>query len=568
MLVCTMLRRLAGGASLRQCRVNDIQRKQRSRLTIGLGMAVIIFLLLCTVACGGSDGSLAKGGLNMVVVSGQAGIRSGGGNILVEEGQEAVITAGDQIVADEAGVKLLLADGSLLYLNPDTDLQVVAFSAEGTARLSQLKGRLEVEAASPLLTVKISTFVSDAFVLKTMQFTATPAVRDTTFRLWIDGDNAHLTVEAGEVNVANDDSTATISAGSEVIAIPGGELIVSQIAATAKPTATATPTITLVPTATPTGLTHPSPTATVTSTPTPTPTPEFLYSAPGLLGPEDGSDFEGDETILLLWGTPAPLSGDEWYEVQLWKEGNVPYTVVDRVKEGTWKVDYYTYYPGHYQWRVLIVRGQEEGRKEMNLSPPSRTRSFGWLTPPTPTVPATATTSPTATPSPPVTETPDIEALPVDLTVYMRSTNNAEHFVAFSGEDVEAGTIYNEGGTVFGSVAVQIGDKVYHYDDTLASGELEPLPAPYRLEFEFSDSLIAATGGKPWSDPQRAQFSVGKLHCESDTLPDEPYKIEMTLYAGQEPRKHTEVSFHVADSPGCDATGADDEGGGGPPVRP
>jgi len=454
----------------------------------------------------------------------------------------------------------------LLYLNPDTDLQVVTFSAEGMARLSQLKGRLEVEAASPLLTVKISTFVSDAFVLKTMQFTATPAVRDTTFRLWIDGDNAHLTVEAGEVNVANDDSTATISAGSEVIAIPGGELIVSQTAATAKPTATATPTITLVPTATPTGLTHRSPTATVTSTPTPTPTPtpEFLYSAPGLLGPEDGRDFEGDETILLLWDTPAPLSGDEWYEVQLWKEGNVPYTVVDRVKEGTWKVDYDTYYPGHYQWRVLIVRGQEQGRKEMNLSPPSRTRSFGWLTPPTPTVPATAATSPTATPSPPVTETPGIEALPVDLTVYMRSTNNADRFVPLSGEHVDAGTIYNEGGTVFGSVAVQIGDKVYHYDDTL-SDEMEPLPAPYRLEFEFSDSLIAATGGKPWSDPPKAQFSAGKLHCESDTPPDEPYRIEMTLYAGQVPRKYTEVSFHVADWPSCGGPDTDDEGGGGPP---
>jgi len=140
----------------------------------------------------------------------------------------------------------------------------------------------------------------------------------------------------------------------------------------------------------------------------------------------------------------------------------------------------------------------------------------------------------------------------------MRGTNNPELFVALSGEDVDAGTIYNEGGTVFGSVAVQIGDKVYHYDDTLASGEMEPLPAPYRLEFEFSDSLIAATGGKPWSDPQRAQFAVGKLHCESATPPDKPYRIEMTLYAGQEPRKHTEVSFHVADNAFCGGPGRED----------
>jgi hypothetical protein len=109
MLMCTMLRRLTEGTLLQQCRVNDVQRKQKSKLTVGLGMAVIIFVLLGTVACGGSDGSLAKGGINTIVVSGQARIRNGEENTLVVEGQEAVITAGDQIMADETGVKMLLA---------------------------------------------------------------------------------------------------------------------------------------------------------------------------------------------------------------------------------------------------------------------------------------------------------------------------------------------------------------------------------------------------------------------------------------------------------------------------
>ncbi|NIN68079.1 MAG: hypothetical protein GTO63_25910, partial [Anaerolineae bacterium] len=111
-------------------------------------------------------------GMNMIVVSGQARIQSGGGNTSVVEGQEAVLTAGDQIMADdEAGVKLLLVDGSLLDLKPDTDLQVVTFSAEGTAKLRQLKGRLEVQAASPLLTIEVSTSGSEGFALKTMRFT-------------------------------------------------------------------------------------------------------------------------------------------------------------------------------------------------------------------------------------------------------------------------------------------------------------------------------------------------------------------------------------------------------------
>jgi hypothetical protein len=549
--MCTILRRLAGGASLQLCRVHDVQMKQRSRLTIGLAIAAIIFILLCTVACGVGDGSLAKGGINMVVVSGQAKIQSGGGDTLVVEGQEAVITADDQIIADESGVKLLLADGSLLYLNPDTDLQVVTFSAEGTARLSQLKGKLEAEAASPLLTVEISTYVSDAFALKTMQFTATPAVRDTTFRLWIDGDNAYLTVEAGEVNVTNDDRTATISAGSEVKAIPGGELIVSQTGVTAGPTATATPTVDLVATANPTGLTPPSPTATVTSTPT----PDFLYSAPVLLGPADESEFRGDETILLIWATPTPLSEDEWYEVQFWREGEVPYRVVQWVKEGARKVEP-EYYPGRYQWRILIVRGQE-GRKEMDLSPPSQTWSFGWLRPSTPV--------PTAPTSPPVSKAPvsetSVSGARVDLTVYLRGTNNAQGFDTFSGEHVDAGTIYNEGGTVYGDVAVRIGDTVYHFDREPAPGEPKQLPAPYRLEVKFSESLIAATTERiqPGFDRQKAQFWVGDLDCDSGTPPDEPYEIEMTLYAEGEMRKHTAVSFLVADSYFCGVEGEEPE---------
>jgi len=528
-----MLGRWARGASLPRCRVNDAQRKQRSRLKTGLGMTVMIFILLCTVACGGGDGSLAKGGINMVVVSGQAKIQSGGGNTQVVEGQEAVITAGDQIMAEEADVKLLLADGSLLYLSPDTDLQLVTFSPEGTARLkSQLKGRLEVEAASPLLTVEISISVSVRFAAKTIQFTVTPTERDTTFQLWFDGVNAHLTVEAGEVNVTKDDRTATIPAGSEVTAAPGEEL------ALVEPTTTAVPTADLTPTMTP-DLSHPSPTATATATVVP-----YLYPAPGLVGPADGSNFKGDETILLIWDTPTPLSEDEWYEVQLWREGEPP-EVVQWVKEGTWKVES-RYYSGRYLWRILVVRGQD-GRKEMNLSPPSQTWGFGWLSPPTP-VPTAAPTS------------PPISGATLDLTIYLLGTNNAQGFVTFPGEEhVDAGMIYIEGRYVYGNVAVRIGDTVYHSDEKLASDGPKPLPAPYRLEVKFSDALVDATEGKPGSDPQKAQFWVGELDCNSAAPPDEPYKIEMTLYEGEKPRKRTEISFLVVDAPLCGVGGEEPE---------
>jgi hypothetical protein len=489
----------------------------------------MIFILLCTVACGGGgDGSLAKGGINMIVVSGQATIQSGGGNTSVVEGQEAVITTGDQIMADDkAGVKLLLVDGSLLHLKPDTDLQVVTFSAEGTAKLRQLKGRLEVQAASPLLTIEVSTSGYEGFALKTMQFTATPTVRETDFGLWIDGLNAHLTVEAGGVNVTKDDGTETISTGSKVQASPD-EWIVS-------PTETpvGTPEVVVA-----TDDLAPTPTATAAATPTPEPLP-----APGLVGPWDGSNFKPSDDILLIWDTPTSLSEDEWYEVQLWREGDVPYTVVDRVQEETWKVGS-GYYPGRYQWRI------QEGKKERNLSRPSQTWSFSWLSPV-----VQATTAPTSS--------SDREA-PVDLTVYLRDTNKAQGSATFPGEEhVDAGTIYTEGGTVYGDVAVRIGDTMYHFDKDPEPGEPEQLPDPYRLEFKFSGSLIAATEGIiPGSNPKKAQFWVGTLDCNSATPPDKPYKIEMTLYAGEKVRKHTEISFLVANDPLCGVGPEPDEDDG------
>jgi len=259
------------------------------------------------------------------------------------------------------------------------------------------------------------------------------------------------------------------------------------------------------------------------------------YPAPALVGPADGSNFKPNDDILLIWDTPTPLAKDEWYEVQLWREGEPP-QVVQRVKEGTWKVER-KYYPGCYQWRIRIVRGQED-RKERDLSPYSQTWSFSWLSPGL------------QTPTPP-TSPLDLEA-PVDLTVYLRGTNNAQGFAAFSGEHVDAGTIYSEGSTVYGEVAVRIGDTVYHFDKEPAPGEPEQLPGPYRLEVKFSDSLIAATEGfQPGFNPKKAQFWVGTLNCNSATPPDKPYKIEMTLCAGEEARKHIEISFLVADDPLC-----------------
>ncbi len=211
------------------------------------------------------------------------------------------------------------------------------------------------------------------------------------------------------------------------------------------------------------------------------------------------------------------------------------FEVVQWVKEGTWKVER-KYYPGRYQWRIRIVRGQE-GKKERDLSPPSQTWSFSWLSPP-PTQTPTATTSPSVS-----------GVSSPSLTVYLLGTNNPEGFATFPGEEhVDAGMIYTEGRYVYGNVAVRIGDTVYHPDEE-SSPESRQLPDPWRVEFEFDQLLVARTGNAAGFDPKKAQFWVGTLDDDSAVGEDNPYSLTMKLYEGNELRKSIQVFFTVADAP-------------------
>ncbi|UCC65165.1 MAG: hypothetical protein JSV36_09080, partial [Anaerolineae bacterium] len=225
-----------------------------------------------------------------------------------------------------------------------------------------------------------------------------------------------------------------------------------------------------------------------------------------------------------------------------------------------WQVER-KYYPGRYQWRIRIVRGQKD-HKEKDLSPPSQTWSFSWLSPVPPPIDTAEIWQPppTYTPTPLYSPTPRPTPSCDDLTVYLRGTNNAEGFVAFSGEHVNAGWIYTEGAYVYGEIAARIGNREFHCDtidkpnctpERFGPIGARPL-APYHVKLRFSDSLLAATKGvEPELERWSLRFWVGVLDCNSATPPDKPYKIEMTLYAGEEARKHTEISFFVVDDPLC-----------------
>jgi hypothetical protein len=171
-----------------------------------------------------------------------------------------------------------------------------------------------------------------------------------------------------------------------------------------------------------------------------------------------------------------------------------------------------------------------------------------WQPPPTYTPTPLYSPTPTPTPTPPS----------YDLTIYLRGTNNAEGFAVFSGEHVDAGSIYTEGAYVYGEIAVRIGSREYHYyQHELDSLVFDVIPTP-KVEFTFSDSLLAATRGvEPGFSKWSLRFWAGVLDCNSAT--DQPYRIEATLYEGEEIRKRTEISFLVSDNPLC-GVGPEPEG--------
>lgn len=179
----------------------------------------------------------------------------------------------------------------------------------------------------------------------------------------------------------------------------------------------------------------------------------------------------------------------------------------------------------------------------------------------TPTVTATATDTPTSTPTATATATDTPTSTPtgpIALTLYLRHSDT--DFVALSGDQPNGGMIYEEGKFVYGEVAVQIGDTVYHFDKPeVEPGEPEQLPEPWRVEFEFAEGLVERTGNQAGFDPKKAQFWVGTLDDQSAIGEESPYSLMVKLYEGNELRESIQVVFTVADVPA---------GGGGGRVYP
>ena len=283
-------------------------------------------------------------------------------------------------VTTKYGARLLFGDTSFVRLTPGSELAILDNHPE--LRLSPLKGCLEVETegSSPIL--EISTSTSSAFVLEILNLTISPGGKKTIYRIWLDKSGVRLRVEVGQVGLRANGREMTIVAGEDLRALPGEVLLTGQRSTTPTPgrarlTATSAREATATPfSSTPApGWARPTTTSILPAAAT-SPPDHSSYLSPVLVGPLNRSHFRAEEDILLIWAPVGPLAEDEWYEVQLWKPGETEHKIAACSKENVWKVDR-KYYPGSYNWRVIVVLGRDEQR-QMELSPPSQTWTFSW----------------------------------------------------------------------------------------------------------------------------------------------------------------------------------------------
>ena len=118
------------------------------------------------------------------------------------------------------------------------------------------------------------------------------------------------------------------------------------------------------------------PTITPTASPTETPTPGIIYSAVGLVQPDDHallSQTTGSQHTLR-WTWDGTLQSGEWFDVRVWTAGT-PHYGIAWTKEPFYWVDICLLDSREYYWSIAVIRG-EDGVWLGDLSPEATPRQF------------------------------------------------------------------------------------------------------------------------------------------------------------------------------------------------
>jgi hypothetical protein len=341
------------------------RRKQANLLTAMILKGLIVLGTLTGIAACGPVAppptpTEKPTGAAIVVLEGTLDVVNPASEVKAKAGDKVYVTTGSRLKSEsDSAATLKLPDQSLLRLASSTISEVEDWSAAGNITLRGLNGTLTLEAPSDKTILRMSSITS--FGLNSLDVTAAPAPDGAVISMTVDADAVRLTVQQGKVNLSINGNQYQAVAGTEVSASPNRAPDIKDPSGTATAIAAA-PT----PTATPLPFTPTPATTSLTQT--------YAYTAPTLLGPENGVSIKAGEVISLTWQAVAEENPDQWYEVQLWLDTAAPYTVVGRTLSASWG-PLSDLQAGTYRWRVRLVRLSDAAY----LSPPSETREFTFV---------------------------------------------------------------------------------------------------------------------------------------------------------------------------------------------
>ncbi len=364
-----------------------------------------LLLALTLVGCGRRGSSPAapevEGGLNIEVVAGQIQIGEATSNRFAGVGETFSLTTGNRISTNQTDeAELAIAGNSRLRLAPNATLELANQDADTPIIFRQLGGTVTFDLDMPTLSITGSTGLGfGSGGLERVKFLVKTLAENSVFTVDVSRNIIKVTVKEGEVAVDIDDEGYQLQPGESLSAESSDRVEISR-ALTERPTESAAVSVKAL-----TQSSESSDQSAITPTISPTvasnqvPTVDDLSSseeAPQLLAPPNGASFSSAEIITLNWQSTATPDQDTWFEVQLWRNDDSGFGLINIIQDTEWQ-PLETLAPGEYQWHVQLIRLSDR----QYLSPPSEVANFTVIAPT-----ATPTVAPTDTPAPVPTNTP------------------------------------------------------------------------------------------------------------------------------------------------------------------
>jgi hypothetical protein len=260
-----------------------VTRRFCSKLYQAWSVVILLTLTVVLAACGNQQPAInSENAMSITRTDGAATLVRASDNSQGDLPDSTLLVPGDQLyTAPDRTVTLQFADGSTLYVGPDSRFSLFALrSADRAPIFRLLAGSVKADLRGDTFEVQGYKEVAIKFSMALVDLTVIPHSGAGAYQLAFDGNTLKAVVNSGEFDLRSVRLQATLPSGWQAISEPGKDLqIVALITPTLvsppvadAPTATPIQIITIMPTNTPTETPTATGTATATITPTRTPT--------------------------------------------------------------------------------------------------------------------------------------------------------------------------------------------------------------------------------------------------------------------------------------------------------